>query len=83
MLRPERFGSLRGVMVNPTVAKKPEPAKKPEFERSIERLEEIVRRLEGANLSLDEAMNHFGGGVQLSTSFWHSFAWLTPSSKSF
>src|SRR6266849_2122745 len=66
MLRPERFSSLRGAMVNPTVAKKPEPAKKPEFERSIERLEEIVRRLEGANLSLDEAMKLFEEGVQLS-----------------
>jgi exodeoxyribonuclease VII small subunit len=66
MLRPELFRLLRGAMVNPTVAKKPEPAKKPEFERSIERLEEIVRRLESANLSLDEAMKLFEEGVALS-----------------
>lgn len=52
--------------MNPTVAKKPEPGKKPDFERSLARLEEIVRRLEGANLSLDDAMKLFEEGVQLS-----------------
>jgi exodeoxyribonuclease VII small subunit len=52
--------------VNPTPSKKPEPAKKPDFENSLARLEEIVRKLEGANLSLDEAMKMFEEGVQLS-----------------
>jgi exodeoxyribonuclease VII small subunit len=52
--------------VNPTPAKKPEPGKKPDFEHSLARLEEIVRKLEGANLSLDDAMKLFEEGVQLS-----------------
>ncbi len=52
--------------MNPTASKKPEPAKKPEFERSLARLEEVVRRLENANLSLDEAMKLFEEGVELS-----------------
>ena len=52
--------------VNPTPAKKPEAAKKPDFESSLARLEEIVRKLENANLSLDEAMKMFEEGVKLS-----------------
>jgi exodeoxyribonuclease VII small subunit len=52
--------------VNPTTSKKPEPARKPDFERSLARLEEVVRRLENANLSLDEAMKLFEEGVELS-----------------
>ncbi len=52
--------------MNPTTSKKPEPAKKPDFERSLARLEEVVRRLENANLSLDEAMKLFEEGVELS-----------------
>jgi exodeoxyribonuclease VII small subunit len=52
--------------VNQTPTKKPEPAKKPDFEHSLARLEEIVRKLESANLSLDEAMKMFEEGVQLS-----------------
>ena len=52
--------------VNPSPAKKTEPAKKPDFEHSLARLEEIVRKLESANLSLDEAMKLFEEGVQLS-----------------
>jgi exodeoxyribonuclease VII small subunit len=52
--------------VNPTSAKKTEPSKKPDFEHSLARLEEIVRKLESANLSLDEAMKLFEEGVQLS-----------------
>ncbi len=52
--------------MNPTAGKKPEPAKKPDFERSLARLEELVRRLESANLSLDEAMKLFEEGVELS-----------------
>jgi len=51
---------------NQTPAKKPEPVKKPDFEHSLARLEEIVRKLESANLSLEEAMKLFEEGVQLS-----------------
>jgi len=52
--------------VNPVSTKKPEPGKKPDFENSLARLEEIVGKLENANLSLDEAMKLFEEGVQLS-----------------
>jgi exodeoxyribonuclease VII small subunit len=37
-----------------------------EFERSLARLEEVVKRLESAELSLDEAMKLFEEGVKLS-----------------
>ena len=37
-------------------AAKPEPPKKAAFEQSLARLEEIVRKLESANLPLDDAM---------------------------
>ena len=52
--------------LNPTPAKKSDAAKKPDFECSLTRLEEIVGKLEGANLSLDDAMKLFEEGVQLS-----------------
>jgi exodeoxyribonuclease VII small subunit len=52
--------------VNTPAPKKPEPPKKPDFERSLARLEEVVRRLESPQLSLDEAMNLFEEGVALS-----------------
>lgn len=52
--------------MNPVPNKKPEPAKKPDFERSLARLEDVVRRLENANLSLDDAMKLFEEGVELS-----------------
>jgi exodeoxyribonuclease VII small subunit len=47
-------------------AKKPELPKKPDFERSLARLEEVVRRLESPQLSLDDAMKLFEEGVALS-----------------
>ena len=53
-------------LLNSTPAKKSEAAKKPDFECSLGRLEEIVKKLEGANLSLDDAMKLFEEGVQLS-----------------
>jgi exodeoxyribonuclease VII small subunit len=62
----------RGVSgVNSTPGKKPEPAKhelpkKPAFEQSLARLEEIVRKLESANLPLEDAMKLFEEGMQLS-----------------
>ncbi len=46
--------------------KKSETAKKPDFERSLSRLEEVVRKLESPQLSLDEAMKLFEEGVHLS-----------------
>jgi exodeoxyribonuclease VII small subunit len=52
--------------VNPSPTKKQDAAKKPDFESSLGRLEEIVGKLENANLSLDEAMKLFEEGVQLS-----------------
>ena len=53
--------------VNSGAPKKPESGeKKLDFERSLGRLEEIVGKLEGANLSLDDAMKLFEEGVQLS-----------------
>lgn len=51
---------------NPISPKKQDPAKKPDFEHALARLEEIVRKLEAANLSLDDAMKLFEEGIQLS-----------------
>jgi exodeoxyribonuclease VII small subunit len=39
------------------------PGSLPEFGRLVERLEEIVRRLEGEELDLDEALKLFEEGV--------------------
>jgi exodeoxyribonuclease VII small subunit len=52
--------------VDTPVQKKPEPQKKPDFERSLARLEEVVRKLESPQLSLDESMKLFEEGVELS-----------------
>lgn len=52
--------------MNQTLPQKPEPPKKPDFERSLARLEEVVRKLESPQLSLDEAMKLFEEGVELS-----------------
>lgn len=49
-----------------TSNKAPEPARKGEFEKSLARLEEVVKRLESADLPLDEAMKLFEEGVNLS-----------------
>ena len=49
-----------------TPGKQPQSAKKPEFEQSLARLEEIVRKMESANLPLEEAMKLFEEGMQLS-----------------
>jgi exodeoxyribonuclease VII small subunit len=51
---------------NSSSGKKQDAAKKPDFEYSLTRLEEIVGKLENANLSLDDAMKLFEEGVQLS-----------------
>ena len=52
--------------VNSPAAKKPEQPKKPDFERSLARLEEVVCRLESPQLSLEDAMKLFEEGVALS-----------------
>jgi exodeoxyribonuclease VII small subunit len=54
------------VGVNSTPGKKPEPAKGPDFEQCLGRLEEVVRKLESASLPLDEAMKLFEEGMLLS-----------------
>jgi exodeoxyribonuclease VII small subunit len=43
-----------------------EVPRKGEFEKSLLRLEEVVKKLESADLSLDEAMGLFEEGVKLS-----------------
>ena len=40
------------------------PADAPDFQRQLERLEEIVRRLEAEDLDLDEALKLFEEGVE-------------------
>ena len=52
--------------MNTPIPKKPDAPKKPDFERSLARLEEVVRRLESPQLSLDDAMKLFEEGVALS-----------------
>jgi len=49
--------------VNSTPVKKPEPPKKPDFREIPRPLEEVVRRLESPQLSLDDAMKLFEEGV--------------------
>ncbi len=53
-------------VLNPATNRKSEPPKKPDFERCLARLEEVARKLESANLPLDEAMKLFEEGVELS-----------------
>jgi exodeoxyribonuclease VII small subunit len=60
-----RWNKLEATL-NTTPIKKPEPVKKPDFEKSLGRLEEVVRRLESPQLSLDDAMKLFEEGVELS-----------------
>jgi len=52
--------------MSPAVNKAAETSKKGDFERSLGRLEEVVKRLENADLSLDDAMKLFEEGVTLS-----------------
>lgn len=44
----------------------PEKETKVDFERSLARLEQVVKRLESPDLSLDDAMKLFEEGVKLS-----------------
>jgi len=41
-------------------------AKKDNFENALKRLEEIVQKLEGGDLSLDESLKLFEEGIELS-----------------
>jgi exodeoxyribonuclease VII small subunit len=52
--------------MSPAPNRTAEPQKKGDFEKSLTRLEEVVKRLESADLSLDEAMKLFEEGVKLS-----------------
>lgn len=49
-----------------TTNKPAETQGKGDFEKSLARLEEVVKRLENTDLSLDEAMKLFEEGVKLS-----------------
>ena len=56
-------------MPNPATNKaaaEPQQQRKGDFEKSLTRLEEVVKRLESADLALDEAMKLFEEGVKLS-----------------
>ena len=64
MLSSSRTAELEKMAATPNKA--PEPARKGEFEKSLARLEEVVKRLESTDLSLDEAMKCFEEGVKLS-----------------
>ena len=62
-----RIAKFEEKQLNPTPVKKPEPpAKKPEFERSLDAPGRNRQQLENANLSLDDAMKLFEEGVSLS-----------------
>jgi exodeoxyribonuclease VII small subunit len=52
--------------MNSAANKTAETSKKGDFEKSLLRLEEVVKRLENTELSLDEAMKLFEEGVKLS-----------------
>ncbi len=41
------------------------PDKQPGFEKALERLETIVREMEGGDLGLDRLMSHFEEGMRL------------------
>jgi len=58
--------SSNEVPLSSTPNKAAEPQRKGEFEKSLVRLEEVVKRLESTELSLDEAMKLFEEGVKLS-----------------
>lgn len=52
--------------MNSATNKAAETPRKGDFEKSLARLEEVVKRLESTDLSLDEAMKLFEEGVKLS-----------------
>ena len=44
------------------------PEQKPDFEKALGELEELVSRLESGELSLDESLDHFKRGIELTRS---------------
>ena len=58
-----RMAAQMSSTANKAAAEQP---RKGEFEKSLTRLEEVVKRLESTDLSLDEAMKLFEEGVKLS-----------------
>jgi exodeoxyribonuclease VII small subunit len=52
--------------MNQAANKAADTQRKGDFEKSLARLEEVVKRLESAELSLDDAMKLFEEGVKLS-----------------
>jgi len=52
--------------MSPNPSRTGEPQPKGDFEKSLKRLEEVVKRMESPDLSLDEAMKLFEEGMQLS-----------------
>lgn len=44
------------------------PEQKPDFEKALVELEELVSRLESGELSLDESLDHFKRGIELTRS---------------
>lgn len=43
----------------------PTSAERPDFEQALEELEDLVTRLESGDLSLDQSLEHFRRGVEL------------------
>lgn len=41
------------------------PEQKPDFEKALQELEDLVARLESGDLSLDDSLKHFKRGVEL------------------
>ena len=64
--RAKKNGSMNRTEIKPGDQKGAEAAPKANFEKSLARLEEVVKRLESTDLSLDEAMKLFEEGVKLS-----------------
>src|ERR1700728_1215399 len=61
-----RSRSERKDKMSSATNKRADPQRKGDFEKSLVRLEEVVKRLESTELSLDEAMKLFEEGVKLS-----------------
>jgi exodeoxyribonuclease VII small subunit len=59
-------GAGNGRNMTPTPTRGNEPPPKGDFEKSLKRLEEVVKRMESPDLSLDDAMKLFEEGMQLS-----------------
>jgi len=52
--------------MTPTPTRTTDPPPKGDFEKSLKRLEEVVKRMESPDLSLDDAMKLLEEGMQLS-----------------